>query len=55
MMIVQYKNALKFRSDSDDRISKWLNESISFHEWLDKRMDSMIDEWEAYQEENNLK
>lgn len=55
MMIVQYKNALKFRSDSDDRISKWLNESISFHEWLDKRMDSMIDEWEAYQEVNNLK
>ncbi len=55
MMIKHYKNALKFRNNSNDRTSKWLNETISFYEWLDTRMDSMMDEWEAYQEENKLK
>lgn len=54
MMIIHYKNALKFRNDSNDRTSKWLSETISFYEWLDKRMDGMMGEWEAYQEENKL-
>ncbi len=54
-MIKIFSRGLEFRSDKDDKPSKWLAQTLEFYEWLAGEISNMLNSWEAHRSQSNNK
>lgn len=54
-MIKIFSRGLEFRSNKDDKPSKWLTQTLEFYEWLADEISTMLKSWEAHRSHKAIK